>query len=123
MIERNSFNNYINNFRRNFVPYLKSGVGMQTRCIPYESGAVIVIEVGQGLLAKDEYRTSASSLQEALQRTNLFELITTPVTVPGTSIVMANNKLVLIKTEDTSEWSEGASVKDVNGIINKVFGK
>lgn len=116
-------NQYINNLRIAFSPYLKSGVGIQSIWIPYEDGSVIMIKLGFNIPTKGEKRNEAKDLTEALSRTQLFENFTNPVTVKDTSIMLLENTILVIKIDDVSVWKEENAKKDVSEIIHKINGE
>lgn len=119
-IDRSTVNRYINSFRIAFSRYLKDGVGLQSTIFPYPSGAVIVIEVGFELQAKDLFRSESSSLYEALERTNLFAEVPSKGEISGTFIILHGNKVLLIKTDKPSQWNQSQVGSDVDVIFKSL---
>lgn len=117
MLERQVVTQYLNNFRRLFSRFLKSGVGIQTISYPFEDGIVMVIELGFDIPTKEENRTNSKDLKEALKRTNLFEGEDFPQEIPGTTIILSKNKIIIIKNNDEGQWSENAVKTDINNIF------
>lgn len=115
--------NYLNNFRRLFSPMLRSGVGLLFTIYPYNGGCVVVGEVGVGLQTKDEYRSVSPTLQEAMRRTNLFKGEENPGNVPGTSVILSKNYIIIIKNNDDEQWTEDVAVKDVRVVVDAVMDK
>lgn len=120
MIEKQVLNQYLNNFRRLFSRFLKSGVGIQTTSFPFNEGIVIVVELGIGIPTKEESRTNSKDLKEALMRTNLFEGNDTPQEIPGTTIILSKNKIVILKNDDADQWNEEAVKVDISNIIKPI---
>lgn len=120
MIEKSLHNQYLNNFRRLFSFYLKSGVGIQTASYPFEEGVVIVVELGFGIPTKEEVRKNSKDLREALGRTNLFEGDVTPQEIPGTTIILSKNKIVILKSNNHDQWDENAVKSDIETIIKPI---
>lgn len=116
-------NNYLNNLRITFSPYLKSGVGIQTTWIPYDDGSVIMVKLGFNIPSKGEKRNEAKSLSEALNRTQLFENFSNTLIVKDTSIMLLKNIILLIKIDDVEVWSEDSARKDVSDIVHKINSK
>lgn len=123
MVDRQVVIEYLNNFRRLLSKYLKSGVGVQTISYPFDNGVIIVVELGSGIATKDENRTKSNNLREALYRTNLFEEIDSVPEIPGTSILLSMNKIVILKTVDSKQWSEDSAKADVTNVINAIRSK
>lgn len=120
MVEKQVLNQYLNNFRRLFSRFLKSGVAIQTISFPFNEGMVIVVELGMEIPTKEESRTNSKDLREALKRTNLFEGNDTPQEIPGTSIILSKNKIVILKNDDESQWTEEAVKVDIENIIKPI---
>ena len=123
MVDRQVVIEYLNNFRRLLSKYLKSGVGVQTISYPFDNGVIIVVELGSGIATKDENRTKSNNLREALSRTNLFEETDSVPEIPGTSILLSVNKIVILKTIDSKQWSEDSAKEDVTNVINAIRSK
>lgn len=116
-MDRQIINLYLNNFRRLFSRYLKSNVGIQTTTYPFWEGAIMIIELGFGIPTKEEIRSNSNDLQEAMRRTNLFEHPDASQEIPGTTIVLSANKIVILKTSDEAQWTEDAIAEDIDKII------
>ena len=123
MVDRQVVIEYLNNFRRLLSKYLKSGVGVQTISYPFDNGVIIVVELGSGIATKDENRTKSNNLREALSRTNLFEETDFVPEIPGTSILLSMNKIVILKTVDSKQWSEDSAKEDITNVINAIRSK
>jgi hypothetical protein len=123
MVEKQIINQYLNNFRRLFSHFLKSGVGVQITTFPFNEGVVIVVELGLEIPTKEENRASSKNLKEALIRTNLFEGTDTPSEIPGTSIILSKNKIVILKTNNEDQWNEDAIKADIDNIIKPIIEK
>ena len=77
----------------------------------------MIIELGFGIPTKEEIRSNSNDLQEAMRRTNLFEHPDASQEIPGTTIVLSANKIVILKTSDETQWTEDAIVEDIDKII------
>ena len=123
MVDKQVIIEYLNNFRRLLSKYLKSGVGIQTVSYPFDGGVVMTIELGTGRATKDENRSPSRTLRDAISRTNLFEETNSIPDIPGTSILLSKNKIVVLKTEHLKQWSEESANLDVNNVINAIKNK
>jgi hypothetical protein len=121
MVEKQVINQYLNNFRRLISRFLKSGVGVQAISYPFNEGAVIVVELGMGIPTKEEGRTMSKDLRDALIRTNLFEESDVLPEIPGTSIILSKNKIVILKTDNDNQWNEDAVKTDIDNIMRPVM--
>lgn len=119
-MDRQEIQNYINNFRRLFSRFLKPDVGLQSTVYPYDKGSVIVYELGLNLQNKDDLRSSSREITEALKRTNLFENEKgeDKHSFKGTNILLTKNKIVVIKDDKSTEWTEEKAQLDIEKIIN-----
>ena len=79
--------------------------------------------MGVGLQTKDEYRSVSPTLQEAMRRTNLFKGEENPGNVPGTSVILSKNYIIIIKNNDAEQWTEDVAVKDVRVVVDAVMDK
>ena len=120
MIKRQIQNRYLNDFRRLFSRFLKSGVGIQITSYPFNVGVVVVVELGFGIPTKEESRTESKDLKEALMRTNLFEGNDVPQEISATKIVLFKNKVVILKSDDENQWNENAVKTDIDKIITSL---
>jgi hypothetical protein len=118
-MDRQEIQNYINNFRRLFSRFLKPDVGIQSTVYPYDKGSVIVYELGLNLQNKDDLRSSSKEITEALKRTNLFENEKGEQnhSFVGTNILLIKNKIVVIKDDNSKEWTEEKAQLDIEKII------
>ena len=123
MISHTKFNLYLSNFRREFSQYLKSGVGLQIIVFPFRGGCLLIVNVDNAIPAKDEFRKNSRTLSEAFSKTNLFDSTVSDINIPGTSIILFQNKIILIKNEDDEQWNENAIKKDIKNIISKLTDK
>ena len=102
---------------------MRSGVGLLFTIYPYNKGFVIIGELGVGMQTKDEYRSVSPTLQEAMRRTNLFKGEENPGNVPGTSIILSKNYIIIIKNDDAEQWTEEVAIKDVRDVVDAVIDK
>lgn len=121
MVENAVINRYLNDFRIALSRYLKPGVGIQTISYPFKNGAVLVVEFGFGILTKSENRASSNDLSEALLKTNLFERFPafTP-TIPGTTLILSQNRVIILKTDEEKNWSKFAVENDIRNIVRAI---
>lgn len=118
-MDRQEIQTYINNFRRLFSRFLKPDVGIQSIVYPCDKGSVIVYELGLNLQNKDDIRSKSREITDALKRTNLFENEKGEHvhSFAGTNILLIKNKIVVIKDENTKEWTEEKALLDIEKII------
>ena len=87
---------YLNNFRREISPLLKSGVGMHIQAYNYSAGCVIVAQLGIDINAEDTIQPS-QNLSDALSRTDLFDLSNLPdnTTIHKSQFFLSRDKIIL----------------------------
>lgn len=122
-VDKPTISRYLNSFRIAFSKYLKGGVGLQSTVFPFPNGVVIVIEVDFELQAKDVFRSDSASLHDALERTNLFAEVPSKTEIPGTFIILHRNKILLIKTDDLSQWNQSRVDTDIEIIFKSIKDK
>lgn len=108
--------NYINNFRRDISRFLKPDIGINSTVYPcVEDGAIIEFKFGQGIPTSDEYKPSFKKLSDALKTIpqNAFGGNLDGFKFLGTNYVMEFHRLILIKDDSESEWTEKKATEDV----------
>ena len=123
MTDRKIIGYYLNNFRRLFSPMRRDGVGLSFIIYPHNDGAIIVGELGMNKPTKDEYRKEASSLNDAMDRTQLFMAGIEAEKEPGTLVVLSKNCIIIVKDNELSQWAEAATIQDVQKVLDMVIEK
>jgi hypothetical protein len=126
MINKSTTQSYINNFRRHIASYLKPGIGLSCVVHPAAGGVILEFRVGPGIENDDTYRPSKANLGRALSsiEQHAFGGNLEGFSFHGTNLVMESDKIILIKDESESEWSDAAAEKDVMSIVpGKVRGQ
>ena len=120
MEDKDTIQNYINNFRRDISPHLKANIGIQSNVYPCQKdGAIIEFNLAASGTSTDSIQTTSGTISQALsnieQRAiggNLDGLL-----FSGTNYILESNKILLIKDNDPKEWSEQQAKIDVNKIL------
>lgn len=111
---------YINNFRRRISRYLKNGIGLQCTVYPSSAGGVLLVfQFGLASENDDEYKPVSSTLGSALSQIeqHAFGGNLEGFTFGGTNLIMEGDKIILIKDQSDSEWSDKAAKKDVAKVV------
>lgn len=119
-MNRETIQDYINNFRRSISPFLKKNVGLKSIVFPYDKGVILAFEFGINGQNKDEFRSESNSVSEAFSRAKItsFGAINNNFTFGGTNLIMDANQVVLIKDFEPKEWTDKQSKIDVNKILS-----
>lgn len=112
---------YLNNFRREISPLLKSGVGMHIQAYNYSAGCVIVAQLGIDINAEDTIQPS-QNLSDALSRTDLFDLSNLPdnTTIHKSQFFLSRDKIILIKNDNPTDWDDRSVRQDVKHILKLI---
>ena len=120
MTDKPIIQDYINNFRRRLAPFLRPGVGL--RCIVHQAeagGAILEFRVGPGIENDDVYQAPSPTLGQALAKIeqhafggNLAGFI-----FGGTNVILEKDKIIFIKDNAPSEWSDAAAENDVRRVL------
>ena len=123
MKDKKLLQQYVNNFRREISPYLKSNVGLKSKIHPSEGeGAILEFELAPDLENDDSYVDVAISLGKALMdiEQNAFGGQLENITFKGTNVIVDGNRIILVKGEDQEDqWSEDAVVNDLARVLPK----
>ena len=120
MIERSVIQTYINNFRRRIASFLLPGVGLACRVHPAQvGGAILEFHVGPRIKNDDVYLPLSPTLNTALARIeqHAFGGHLAGITFGGTNVILEKDKLIFIKDESNTEWSDAAAEKDVRNVL------
>lgn len=112
---------YLNNFRREISPLLKSGVGMHIQAYNYNAGCVIVTQLGIDINAEDTIQPS-QNLKHALAETDLFDLSSLPdnTTIHKSQFFLSRNKIIVLKDDNPADWNDSAVRQDVKHILKLI---
>lgn len=112
---------YLNNFRREISPLLKSGVGMHIQAYKYDTGCVIVARLGIDINAEDTIQPS-QNLNDALSKTDLFDLSSIPdnTTIHKGQFFLSRDKIILLKNDNPADWNDSAVRQDVKHILKLI---
>ena len=112
---------YLNNFRREISPLLKSGVGMHIQAYKYDTGCVIVVQLGIDISAEDTIKTS-HNLKDALSNTDLFDLSSIPdnTTIHKSQFFLSRDKIILLKNDNPANWNDGVVKDDIKHILKLI---
>lgn len=111
---------YLNEFRKVIAPFVRSGIGIKTISIPFETGVVVLFELGPNIKTCDETRSAATTFAEAMRRTNLFTIDDDALAPVGTFIEPFGENILLIKDNQQSSWTLERASEDVQQLISKI---
>ena len=126
MKNKQTIQEYINNFRRRLAPYMRPGIGLACTVFPANSqGAILEFKIGPGISNTDEFRPESETVNEALTEIGqqAFGGNLSGFKFSGTNIIMEVNRIILIKGEDDpSQWNDSAADADVKRILPPAIG-
>jgi hypothetical protein len=121
MENRETLQNYVNNFRRNVSPYLKPNIGIQANIYPCsQDGAIIEIKFIPSGTSCDNYESTSGTLSAALSSVNqnAFAGSLSSFHFSGTNLIMDPNRIILIKDNSLNQWDEQQARKDIKAILS-----
>ncbi len=121
MKNKQTIQEYINNFRRRLAPYMRPGIGLACTVFPANSqGAILEFKIGPGISNTDEFRPESETVNEALTgiEQRAFGGNLSGFKFGGTNVIMEDNRIILVKGEDDpSQWNDSAADTDVKRIL------
>jgi len=121
MIDKSVVQTYINNFRRRLAPFLRPGVGLKCLVHPVEvGGAILEFGIGPGIENDDVYQPQRQTIGRALSgiEQHAFGGNLEGFRFGGTNVILEKDKLIFIKDESSSEWSDAAAERDVSRVVS-----
>lgn len=125
MKDKKTIQTYVNNFRRRLSPYLKPGVGLSCTVHPAEEGgAILEFSLGPSIVNTDLYQESGTTVSGSLASIpqHAFGGNLEGFRFAGTNVIMEKDRIILIKDDSPSEWSDDAAEMDVSRIFPKPSG-
>ncbi len=126
MKNKQTIQEYINNFRRRLAPYLRPGIALACTVLPANSqGAILEFKIGPGISNTDEFRLESETVNEALTgiKQRAFGGKLSGFKFGGTNVIMEDNRIILVKGEDDpSQWSDSAADAEVKRILPLAIG-
>ncbi len=125
MKDKKTIQTYVNNFRRRLSPHLKPGIGLSCYVHPAEEGgAILEFFLGPTLENDDKYQEVSTTVSGALASIpqHAFGGKLEGFRFAGTNVIMEKDRIIFIKDDSASEWSDDAAKKDVLGIVPKPSG-
>lgn len=111
---------FFTSFRQRFSAYLKEGVAMMVSFFPFPDGIVAVVNLNKSNKWQNEIKSDSSSLIEALKKTDLFDFRDQSPSFKTPTFAVTSNKLVFVKSNNSSEWDDNAMDSDISGIISRI---
>lgn len=111
---------YINNFRRHIAVHLRPGIGINARVLPAdEGGAILEFKIGPNIENDDVYESPKPNLGIALAGIDqhAFGGNVSGFRFGGTNTILEKDRIIFIKDNNRSEWSDAAAAKDVNKLF------
>lgn len=125
MKDKKTIQTYVNNFRRRLSSHLKPGIGLMCNIHPAEEGgAILEFSLGPSIENDDRYQETSSTANTALSSIsqNAFGGNLEGFKFSGTNVIMEDGRIILIKDDSPSEWSDAAAKNDVFKILPKPSG-
>ena len=125
MTEKKIIQEYINNFRRRITRFLKPGIGLACNVYAAESGgAILEFTMGQALGNDDIYKESSSTVGNALSKITqrAFGGNLEGFVFGGTNVILEDNRIIFIKDDQLSEWTDQAAQHDLGRVLPKSQG-
>jgi len=125
MKDKKTIQTYVNNFRRRITPYLKPGIGLLCEINPAdEGGAILEFSFAPSIENDDKYKTMSPSVSGALASIpqHAFGGNLEGFKFAGTNVIMEKDRIIFIKDDSPSEWSDDAAQKDVSKILSNPSG-
>jgi len=122
MNDRKKIQNYINNFRRKIAAYLRPGIGLSCNVHPTETdGAILEFIIGDELQNDDSYKNVTPTINDALStiEQRAFGGNLDGFKFSGTNLIMEENRIIFIKDDSSSEWTDIAAQNDVLKLLPK----
>jgi ssDNA-binding replication factor A large subunit len=120
MTDKTLIQGYINNFRRRIGQFLRPGIGLACTVYPAEKGgAILEFTLGRELENDDVYRQTTASVANALAqiKQRAFGGNLSGFVFGGTNVIMEDNRIIFIKDDSSSEWTDDAAQNDVKRIL------
>ena len=121
-IGQDSIQSYINNFRRKFSQYLKPGIGLSCRILPTGgNGTIVEFTMGPGIQNTDIYEDINSTMGKALGKVDqhAFGGNLDGFVFKGTNVVLEPNRIIFIKDDNESEWSDATAEMDIKQVLTR----
>ena len=125
MKDKKTIQIYVNNFRRRLSPHLKPGIGLSCNVHPAEEGgAILEFFLGTALENDDDYHATSATMSGALASIpqHAFSGNLKNFKFSGTNVIMEKDRIIFIKDDSASVWSDDAAEKDVLKILPKPSG-
>ena len=120
MKDKKTIQTYVNNFRRRLSPHFKPGIGLLCKVHPADKGgAILEFSFGPSLENDDTYQEVSTTVSGALASIpqNAFGGNLEGFRFAGTNVIMEKDRIIFIKDDSPSEWSDDAAEKDVSKIL------
>lgn len=121
MKDKQIIQGYINNFRRRIAQFLKPGLGIICNVYPADSGgAILEFTLGPGIENDDQYRNTGPTPAANLAQVNqgAFGGNLSGFVFAGTNVILEDNRIILIKDDSPSEWTDQAAQRDVARVVS-----
>jgi hypothetical protein len=119
-MRRNIIIDYINNFKKNLLVEVKPGVSISCTAYPWSEGAVLVFALSKDRLGNDKIKEESHNLREALTTTRLFAPTSENEKPSETRFFYHKNMIILVKSDENSQWSNDAANRDVEQAVNTI---
>ncbi|MGR5154862.1 hypothetical protein [Photobacterium swingsii] len=126
MRKQSKLNKYVELFKRNIAKYLAQNISIKTVIHPVSSsGAVFEFFLNQDDDEKVDYSSVSRSVGHVLSKIpqRMIGGDIGNVQFGGTSLYLENNRIVVIKGEDSvNEWTGDAVISDVKRVVSSSQG-
>lgn len=119
-MEKTLVKKYIESFRRFIYPHLRESVSMEVVAYPARDGCLFVFEFNKDDNNGTAIKSKSNTIQEAMQKSDLFDKPQDAPTIQGTKMVLTPNHLVMIKGAISENWNTEAAKRDVSKFVDAV---
>lgn len=112
---------YTNGFRKSLTNHLKENIGIEIDIYNCGiEGAILNVIFKSNSFSLDREMNNYNSISDALKtiKQNFYGGNLSGLKFKGTNIMMDNNRILIIKDSDPSQWSSEKQREDVNKIIH-----
>jgi len=126
MNNKDTLQQYINNFRRHLARYMRQGIGLACKVFPVDSeGAILEFTIGPNVSNIDVFEQPRETINAALSEIpqHAFGGNLNSFKFGGTNVIMEEGRIILIKgADDPTEWNDAAALDDVHRLLRPSVG-
>ena len=96
------------------------GIGITVTVHPArQGGAILVFQMGRGVTNEDRFNEAKPTVNAALSgiEQHAFGGSLTKLRFSGTNTILEPGRIIFIKDDSKSEWTDAAAIKDVAKVV------